>query len=175
MHFVITRTSSPSLWATPPWTHTHTHTRKIRLQAQICTVHFFFFYFILLSVETKKEGGTFINIYTDHCSPPPPPPPPAPPLRASLPRMSKHQLVEGVSGWGSGDSSKRQLRVSFTGEETQLSKATGVIMSCLSAALSLRGGDHQERVWCLKECVCVCVCVSHLITFKCLNWWFMNS
>ena len=104
----------------------------------------------------RKRRGMFINIYW----PPPPPPPPPCTSRASLPSMSKQQLVEGASGWRSGDSSRQRQMLASAERKCSLTKRRAAVWA---------EGDNERLAAYLLHCpwgevitmsmVCVCVCV----------------
>ena len=107
----------------------------------------------------RKRRGMFINIYW-----PPPPPPPPPPCtsRASLPSMSKQQLVEGASGWRSGDSSRQRQMLASAERKCSLTKRRAAVWAegdNERLAAYLLHCPWGEVITMSMVCVCVCVCV----------------
>lgn len=105
--------------------------------------------------EKKKEGGMFINIYWPLLS--------SSsslqrwtPRRASLPWMSKQQLVEGASGWGSGDSSRQQQMLASVERKCSLAKRRAAVW-----AESDNEGLAAYLLYCpWREVITVSMCVS---------------
>lgn len=132
----------------------YNHTHKISFKHKYTTVHSFFISASLLQ-RKKKEGGIFINIYW--------------PLlssslqrsttrRASLPSLTKQQLVEGASGWWSGDSNGQQQMLASVERKYSLDKRHTAVW-----AVSDNEGLAAYLLHCpwgevITMSMCMCVC-----------------